>query len=199
VGIIIAQYETGKTCSDYVELACKQRSNPRRAWSLQVDRIYAWKAWLTPIGFPDRPLNTSQQHVPNCSLSDGGHIMRSNVTIGFTEEEHLRLRGAAAVARLPVATYLKWLLQSSGPTGGVREVSMILARLDDIHTDLRKVKYRGEQQPIQVAGHATTLDVPRQPPLVPRELFETKLRQRGVPSSTIRQVTMVLDELEARP
>lgn len=108
--------------------------------------------------------------------------MRSNVTIGFTEEEHLRLRGAAAIARLPVATYLKWLLQASGPTGGVREVSMILARLDDIHSDLRKVKHCAEQQPVQAAGHTATPAVP----VVSRELFETKLRQRGVPSSTIR-------------
>jgi len=31
----------------------------------------------------------------------------------------------------------------------------------------------------------------------PRELIEEKLRARGFPSSTIRQVSAVLDELEA--
>jgi hypothetical protein len=34
--------------------------------------------------------------------------------------------------------------------------------------------------------------------MAPRDAITAKLKERGVPSSTIRQVTSVLDELEAR-
>jgi hypothetical protein len=47
--------------------------------------------------------------------------MRRNVTIGFSEEEILRLQGAAAMARMPLATYLRWLIQGDPPrTAGAR-------------------------------------------------------------------------------
>ncbi len=125
--------------------------------------------------------------------------MRKNVTIGFSDEEHLRILGAAAMARLPVATYLKWLLQTTGPSGEASwETSLVLARMDEMFTVLNKVAYL-VRQPLPGALHANTPPSPRPPPLAPRELFETKLRQRGIPSSTIRQITIVLDEIEARP
>ncbi len=37
--------------------------------------------------------------------------LRKNVTIGLSPEEFLRVQGAAAVAGVPVTTYLKWLLR----------------------------------------------------------------------------------------
>ena len=95
--------------------------------------------------------------------------MRKKVTIGFSPDEYLRVQGASAVAGVPVATYLKWLLQggSPGDTPG-RHMTTILERLDALSTGVAKL----------------------------REAITAKLRQRGVPSSTIRQVTAVLDELE---
>jgi hypothetical protein len=72
--------------------------------------------------------------------------LRKNVAIGFSPEEFLRLKGAAALARMPVSTYVKWLLQGS--------------------------------------------------PVSQRELISKNLTERGIPSSTIRQVDIVLDELE---
>jgi hypothetical protein len=71
--------------------------------------------------------------------------LRKNVAIGFSPEEFLRLKGAAALARMPVSTYVKWLLGS---------------------------------------------------PVSQRELISKNLKERGIPSSTIRQVDIVLDELE---
>jgi len=43
--------------------------------------------------------------------------LRKNVAIGFSPEEFLRLKGAAALARMPVSTYVKWLLQGSPVDG----------------------------------------------------------------------------------
>ena len=57
--------------------------------------------------------------------------LRKNVAIGFSPEEFLRLKGAAALARMPVSTYVKWLLGS--PVDGMsRNMSAILAHLDEI-------------------------------------------------------------------
>ena len=84
--------------------------------------------------------------------------MRRNVTIGFSPQEFLRLHGAAAVAQMPVSSYVKWLLRGS-PDGVNGNMSVILSRLDEIFVAIAR-------------------------------------RARGLPSSTIRQVTAVLDELE---
>src|SRR5205807_2515111 len=57
--------------------------------------------------------------------------MRKNVTIGFSEDEILRLQGAAAMARRPLATYLRSLHHASGKPlvpGGLRSVLQDLCK-----------------------------------------------------------------------
>ena len=116
--------------------------------------------------------------------------MRKNVTIGFSPDEFLRIQGAAAVAGAPVATYVKWLLNGASPADAVgRHMTVILERLDAISVGIAKLPL-----PMDVRPGLP----PRLPVVAPRESITAKLRERGMPSSTIRQVNTVLDELEAR-
>lgn len=114
-------------------------------------------------------------------------VLRKNVTIGFSPDEYLRLQGAAAIARMPVSTYVKWLLRGSPVDGASRHMSAILASLDEIRVALAKLS---ESPPAQ----------PRTPvkgsPITHREQFRQLMRDRGIPSSTIRQVDITLDEME---
>ena len=115
--------------------------------------------------------------------------MRKKVTIGFSPDEFLRVQGASAVAGVPVATYLKWLLQGGSPGDTLgRHMTTLLARLDARSTGLAKLSGPPNVWP---GPQAHTSVMP------PPEAITAKLRQRGVPSSTIRQVIVVLDELEA--
>jgi hypothetical protein len=113
--------------------------------------------------------------------------MRKNVTIGFSPQEFMRFQGAAAVAQMPLATYLKWLIkgESSGSNES-RSFGPVLQRLDEIAAAVAKLPRRIEPHKQPAATHG---GIPSQ------ELITTKLRERGVPSSTIRQVVAVLDEL----
>jgi hypothetical protein len=114
--------------------------------------------------------------------------MRKNVTIGFSPDEFLRVQGASAAAGVPVATYLKWLLQGGSPGDTLgRHMTAILERLDALSTGVAKLSLPPNVRP---GLHAHTPGVPL------REAITAKLHQRGFPSSTIRQVTAVLDELE---
>ena len=99
-------------------------------------------------------------------------------------QEFLRLHGAAAVAQMPVSSYVKWLLRGS-PDGVNGNMSVILSRLDEIFVAIARLSSAPAAVPLR--AHATA----------PHELIEKKLRARGFPSSTIRQVSAVLDELEA--
>ena len=113
--------------------------------------------------------------------------MRKNVTIGFAPDEFLRIQGAAAVAGVPVTRYVKWLLSGSSPSDAVtRNMKAILERLDAISAGVARL-------PAEPRG-----GLPLAPVMAPRDAIATKLKERGVPSSTIRQVNAVLDELEAR-
>lgn len=101
--------------------------------------------------------------------------------------EVLRLQGAAAVAQMPLSTYLKWLLR--GSSDGVNgNTTVILSRLDEISVTLARLSSAPPASPAAPA---------QVPATAPRELIEGKLRARGIPSSTIRQVSAVLDDLEA--
>ena len=114
--------------------------------------------------------------------------MRKKVTIGFSADEFLRVQGASAVAGVPVATYLKWLLQGGSPGDTLRRhMTTILERLDALSTRVAKLSVPPDVRPGPQA-HTSVMPL--------REAITSKLRQRGVPSSTIRQVTAVLDELE---
>lgn len=113
--------------------------------------------------------------------------MRKNVTIGFSPAEFMRLQGAAAAARMPVASYLKWLLQGSPVDGMTRSTSMILERLDEINVAMARLSSEQGPQPVSV----------RVPRIAPRDVIQMRLRARGLPSSTIQQVNAVLDDIEA--
>ena len=115
---------------------------------------------------------------------------RRNVTIGFSQDEFLRVQGAAAVVGAPVATYLKWLLRGGLAADGLGgHATAILERLDAISVAIGRLP---SSPPMRA-------ETPPGLTLAPRELFATKLRERGIPSSTIRQINIVLDELEGKP
>jgi hypothetical protein len=117
--------------------------------------------------------------------------MRKNVTIGFSEDEILRLHGAAAMARMPLATYLRWLIQGGAEDRSGRTLSAILERLDEVVTAIANLSSPTESQ--QPAAR------PQLPLSESRELFATKMKERGIPSSTIRQVMITLEQLERSP
>ena len=103
--------------------------------------------------------------------------MRKNVTIGFSEDEILRLQGAAAMARMPVATYLRWLIRGDAQDRWGPTLSAILERLDKVVTAVANLSFPTESQPAAR---------PQLPLVELREVFATKLKERGIPSSTIR-------------
>lgn len=115
--------------------------------------------------------------------------LRRNVTIGLSQGEYLRVQGAAAIAGVPVTTYLKWLLRGGVPWDGMgQQMAAVLERLDAIAVAIANLPGPSDARPA----------APVQGRLVAqREVFATRLKERGVPSSTIRQVNAVLDELEA--
>ena len=98
------------------------------------------------------------------------------------------MQGAAAIVGMPVATYLKWLLRNASERNASRYTSAILARLDAIEVALARLR-EAPRESLVTPAHA--------PHLRPRDLLEAKLRERGVPSSTIRQINSVLDDLQA--
>lgn len=113
--------------------------------------------------------------------------LRRNVTIGLSPGEYQRVQGAAAVAGVPVATYLKWLLRGGVAADGMgRQMTAVLERLDALGVAIANLSGPREIRPAPPAPLASQ-----------REVIATRLKQRGVPSSTIRQVNAVLDELEA--
>jgi hypothetical protein len=114
-------------------------------------------------------------------------MSRRNVTIGFSEDEFMRIQGAAALARTPISTYLKWLLQGSPVDGVSRYMSVVLSSLEEIKVAIARLAESSPTQPrTSVQG----------PPITQRELFRKLMKDRGIPSSTIRQVDITLDEME---
>ena len=116
--------------------------------------------------------------------------MRKNVTIGFSEEEILRLQGAAAMARMPLATYVRWLIQGKAGDNSGQMLSAILARLDEVVTAIANLRVPGDPQ---LASR------PAEPWVVSREEFAARMKARGIPTSTIRQVFITLEQLEGGP
>src|SRR5437588_8488499 len=84
--------------------------------------------------------------------------MRRNVTIGFSPQEFLRLLGAAAVAQMPVSSYVKWLLR--GSANGVNgNMSVILLRLDEIFVAIARLSSapgapRSEEHTSELQSHS---------------------------------------------
>ena len=112
--------------------------------------------------------------------------MSKVISVRLSEAEEARIRGAAAITGLPVSAYLKWLI-TNGRTGTQNDAEMILRRLDEIAVAVANLR---------------SAPAPAQMPLLAgipgRSAIVTRLRERGLPSSTIRQIEAVLDDLEGK-
>ena len=107
------------------------------------------------------------------------------ISVRLSDVEEARIRGAAALSGMPISGYLKWLI-TNGRSGTQNDAEMILRRLDDIATAVANVRAAPPgQMPLLGAVPA-------------RGAIVARLRERGLPSSTIRQVEAVLDELEGK-
>lgn len=108
------------------------------------------------------------------------------ISVRLSEAEEARIRGAAAVSGMAISAYLKWLI-TQGRTGVQADSEMVLRRLDAIATAVANLR----------AAPAPEL-MPIHRPAEKRNLLVTRLKERGIPSSTLRQVEAVLDELEGK-
>ena len=108
------------------------------------------------------------------------------ISVRLSEAEEARIRGAAAVSGMAISAYLKWLI-TQGRTGVQADSEMVLRRLDEIATAVANLR--------AVSARELT---PVHRPAEKRNLLVTGLKDRGIPSSTIRQVEAVLDELEGK-
>ena len=108
------------------------------------------------------------------------------ISVRLSDSEEARIRGAAAVSGMPISGYLKWLI-TNGRMGGQNEAQMILQRLDDIATAVANLKTVPAPVPPSLLGAIPA-----------RSVIVTRLRERGLPSSTIRQVEAALDDLEGK-
>ena len=105
------------------------------------------------------------------------------ISLRLDDADDARLSGAAALNGLTISAYIKWLTGSSR-LGSDAGIEMVLNRLDGLAKSLAEVRATlGNNQP------QSALDLP------PRTVIATRLKERGLPSSTIRQVEAVLDEL----
>ena len=108
------------------------------------------------------------------------------ISLRLSDAEDARLSGAAAITGMSVSAYLKWLL-SNGKTGNQSDTEMILRRLDELAITIANV-----------GGTTARKELLPAVTLPPRKAIVTRLKERGLPSSTIRQVEAALDELEGK-
>lgn len=110
--------------------------------------------------------------------------MSKVISLRLSDADHARIKGAAAISGLSVSAYLKWLV-SNGKTGTQNDTEMLLRRFDDLAA--------------AIVNSGVTTREDRVGPLAglpARDALARQLKDRGVPSSTIRQVEAALDELE---
>ena len=105
------------------------------------------------------------------------------ISVRLSDAEEARIRGAAAISGMHISGYLKWLI-TNGRTGAQNDAELILRRLDDIATAVANLKAVPVRAPTPVIG-----SIPA------KSAIAARLRDRGIPSSTIRQVEAVLDDL----
>lgn len=108
------------------------------------------------------------------------------ISLRLNDADEVRLSGAAAVNGVSLSAYIKWLI-GSGRSSIESGMGMVLHRLDDLAVSMADVRAAlGDSKPLPA------LDLP------PRTVIATRLKERGLPSSTIRQVEAVLDELAGK-
>lgn len=104
------------------------------------------------------------------------------ISMRLSDAEEARLRGAAAVTGLSTSAYLKWLLVN-GKSGVQNDTEMLLRRLDEIGVAIARLS------PTHRASVVAPIAVP------PKAAIVSGLKDRGIPTSTIRQVEAVLDQV----
>ena len=105
------------------------------------------------------------------------------ISVRLSDAEEARIRGAAAMSGMPISGYLKWLI-TNGRAGAQNDAELILRRLDDIATAVANLRPGAVPAPMPLIG-----SIPA------KSAIAARLRDRGIPSSTIRQVEAVLDDL----
>ena len=109
------------------------------------------------------------------------------ISMRLSDAEEARVRSAAALTGLSTSAYLKRLL-INGKNGDHNDNDeIILRRLDEIGVAVARL-----------TSVASTPAVKSTSEPYGRAAVVHGLKDRGVPSSTIRQVEAVLDELEKR-
>lgn len=105
------------------------------------------------------------------------------ISLRLSDTDDARLSGAAALNGLSVSAYIKWLI-GNARTGSDAGIEMVLHRLDGLAASIADVR--------SAIGTGKALPMPDLPP---RTTIAVRLKERGLPTSTIRQVEAVLDEL----
>ncbi len=112
--------------------------------------------------------------------------MSKVVSVRLSDAEDARIKGAAAITGLSVSAYLKWLV-TNGKMGTQNDTEMVLRRLDELFAAVSNSSAaKGEGRFAPLVG------------LPARSAIVSRLKERGMPSSTIRQVEATLDELEGK-
>ncbi len=106
------------------------------------------------------------------------------ISVRLSDDEEMRIRGAAAITGLSVSAYLKWLV-IDGRKGTQNHTEMMMRRLDLIAVAIAKIGSGAREERI-----APVVGLPA------RSAIVSRLKERGIPSSTIRQMEAVLDDLE---
>ena len=112
--------------------------------------------------------------------------MSKVVSVRLSDAEDARIKGAAAITGLSVSAYLKWLV-TNGKMGTQNDTEMVLRRIDDVAAAIANFESSTtERRVVPLVG------------LPARSAIVSRLKERGMPSSTIRQVEATLDELEGK-
>lgn len=104
------------------------------------------------------------------------------ISMRLSDAEEARVRGAAALTGLSTSAYLKWLLINGKSAGAGDDI--VLRRLEEIGSAISRLS--ADPRP---AGAPSATRGPQRAAIV------RGLKDRGVPSSTIRQVEAVLDDV----
>jgi len=108
------------------------------------------------------------------------------ISVRLSDADQARIRGAAAITGLSISAYLKWLV-TNGKTGTQNDIEMVLRRLDDVATAIANIGAASREERV-----APVVGLPA------RSAIVSRLKERGLPSSTIRQVEAALDEVEGK-
>ena len=105
------------------------------------------------------------------------------ISLRLSDAEEARVRGAAALTGLSTSAYLKWLLVN-GKSGTQDLNELVLRRLDELGVAIARLT--PQDRTARPARSAGVLD---------KAVIARGLKERGVPSSTIRQVEAVIDHV----